>query len=102
MKVYTRKGDDGTTGLLHGGRIAKDAPGPTAYGSVDEAVSALGLARAELERGVELDELLIRLQRELFIVGAELATDPSNRLQTPTRHVARHHGDGHGPGAGHR
>ncbi|MCZ7529150.1 MAG: cob(I)yrinic acid a,c-diamide adenosyltransferase [Acidimicrobiia bacterium] len=79
MKVYTRKGDDGTTGLLHGGRIAKDAPGPTAYGSVDEAVSALGLARAELERGVELDELLIRLQRELFVVGAELATDPSNR-----------------------
>lgn len=79
MKVYTRKGDDGTTGLLYGGRVGKDSPGPAAYGAVDEAVSALGLARADTERGGELDELLIRLERELFVVGAELATDPSNR-----------------------
>src|SRR5215831_4439278 len=78
-RVYTRTGDDGTTGLLFGGRVAKDAVGPDAYGAVDEAVSALGLARAETERGSELDELLIRLQRELFVVGAELATDPVNR-----------------------
>jgi cob(I)alamin adenosyltransferase len=78
-KVYTRTGDDGTTGLLFGGRVPKDGPGPAAYGEVDEAVSALGLARALVERGSELDELVIRLQRELFVVGAELATAPGNR-----------------------
>lgn len=78
-KVYTRTGDDGTTALFYGGRVPKDAPGPRAYGAVDEAVSALGLARAETEPGSELAELLVRLQRELFVVGAELATQPSNR-----------------------
>jgi cob(I)alamin adenosyltransferase len=78
-KVYTRKGDDGTTGLFHGGRVGKDAPGPAAYGAVDEAVSALGVARAQTEHGSELDQLLIRLQRELFVVGAELATEPERR-----------------------
>jgi cob(I)alamin adenosyltransferase len=78
-QIYTRKGDDGTTGLLYGGRVGKDTAGPDAYGAVDEAVSALGLARADAERGSELDELLIRLQRELFVVGAELATAPENR-----------------------
>ena len=77
--VYTRTGDDGTTGLLYGGRVGKDATGPDAYGAVDEAVSALGLARADAERGSELDVLLVRLQRELFVVGAELATAPENR-----------------------
>ncbi|HXY93285.1 MAG TPA: cob(I)yrinic acid a,c-diamide adenosyltransferase [Acidimicrobiia bacterium] len=78
-KVYTRTGDDGTTALLYGGRVRKDSVGPDAYGAVDEAVSALGLARAETDRGNELDELLVRLQRELFVVGAELATAPENR-----------------------
>jgi cob(I)alamin adenosyltransferase len=78
-RVYTRTGDDGTTALLYGSRVAKDSAGPAAYGAVDEAVSALGLARAEAERGSELDELLIRLQRELFVAGAELATAPANR-----------------------
>jgi cob(I)alamin adenosyltransferase len=80
-KVYTRTGDDGTTGLLFGGRVGKDTVGPGAYGAVDEAVSALGLARAEAERGSELDQLLVRLQRELFVVGAELATAPENRAK---------------------
>src|SRR5436309_1063199 len=79
MKVYTRKGDDGSTGLLYGTRVGKDSAGPSAYGEVDEAVSALGLARAETEPGSELAELLVRLQRELFVVGAELATAPANR-----------------------
>src|SRR5262245_35837358 len=79
VKVYTRTGDDGTTGLLYGGRAGKDDPGPAAYGAVDEAVSALGLARAECEAGSELNDLLVRLQRELFVVGAELATAPDNR-----------------------
>jgi cob(I)alamin adenosyltransferase len=81
MKVYTRTGDDGTTGLLFGGRVGKDDVGPEAYGAVDEAVSALGLARAELEPGSELHELLVQLQRELFVVGAELATAPDNRAK---------------------
>ena len=79
MKVYTRKGDDGSTGLLYGGRIPKDAPGPTAYGATDEAVAALGLARPECPPDGELNVLLVRLQRELFVVGAELATAPDNR-----------------------
>ena len=79
MKVYTRTGDDGSTGLFYGGRTAKDGPGPEAYGTTDEIVSALGLARAECEPGSELGALLIRLQRELFVVGAELATAPENR-----------------------
>jgi cob(I)alamin adenosyltransferase len=77
--VYTRTGDDGTTALLFGGRVKKDAPGPSAYGAVDEAVAALGLARAECEPGSELGDLLVRLQRELFVAGAELATAPENR-----------------------
>jgi cob(I)alamin adenosyltransferase len=79
MKIYTRKGDDGTTGLLYGGRVAKDSPLPVAYGTVDEAQAALGAARAEAPRGSELDSLLIRLERELWVLMAELATDPSNR-----------------------
>jgi cob(I)alamin adenosyltransferase len=79
MKVYTRGGDDGTTALFYGGRVPKDAVGPAAYGTVDEAVSALGVARAETVPGDELHELLVRLQRELFVVGAELATAPENR-----------------------
>jgi cob(I)alamin adenosyltransferase len=81
MKVYTRKGDDGSTGLLYGGRVGKDSAGPAAYGEVDEAVSALGLARAEAEPSSELAEILVRLQRELFVVGAELATAPENRAK---------------------
>jgi cob(I)alamin adenosyltransferase len=79
IKVYTRTGDDGTTGLFYGGRVAKDGAGPSAYGTTDEAVSALGLARAEIAADSELGTLLIRLQRELFVVGAELATAPDNR-----------------------
>ena len=79
VKVYTKTGDDGTTGLFFGGRVAKSDIGPSAYGTVDEAVSALGVARSLTERGGELFTLLVRLQRELFVVGAELATDPANR-----------------------
>jgi cob(I)alamin adenosyltransferase len=79
VKVYTRTGDDGTTGLLYGGRVGKEDAGPSSYGAVDEAVSALGIARAETEPDSELHTLLVRLQRELFVVGAELATAPDNR-----------------------
>ena len=79
MRIYTRKGDDGTTGLLYGGRVRKDAPAPAAYGEVDEAQAVLGLARAECGRGSELDDLLISIERDLWVLMAELATDPANR-----------------------
>lgn len=85
--VATRRGDDGTTGLLFGGeRVFKDGPRTEAYGAIDEAIAALGLARAELglkaQHGTlprtldRMSELVLRLQRELFVVGAELATAP--------------------------
>jgi cob(I)alamin adenosyltransferase len=76
VKIYTRKGDDGTTGLWYGGRVPKHAGRPEAYGSVDEAASALGLARAAAERGGELHADILRIQNELFLAGAELATAP--------------------------
>jgi len=79
MKVYTRKGDDGTTGLLYGGRVPKDSVFPSAYGAVDEAQAALGVARSWAERGGELDRLLVALERDLWVLMAELATDPANR-----------------------
>ena len=76
MKIYTRKGDDGTTGLWYGGRVDKFAGRPEAYGSVDEAAAELGMARAAADRGGELFTDILRLQRELFVAGAELATAP--------------------------
>jgi cob(I)alamin adenosyltransferase len=79
MRIYTRKGDTGTTGLLFGGaRVSKADLRTDAYGTTDEAVSALGLGRAALGEG-ELSELIVRLQRELFVVGAELATHVEKR-----------------------
>ena len=81
MRIYTRKGDDGTTGLLYGGRVRKDDALPSAYGDVDEAQAFLGLARAEarVAGDEELDALLVRLERDLWVLMAELATDPGNR-----------------------
>jgi cob(I)alamin adenosyltransferase len=79
MKIYTRRGDDGTTGLLYGGRVAKDSPVISANGAVDEAQAALGVARAAAEPGSELDEILIALERDLYVLMAELATATSNR-----------------------
>jgi len=85
MRIYTRKGDTGTTGLLFGGdRVSKADLRTDAYGTTDEAVSALGLARASIGSAtdrveVRLDELILRLQRELFVVGAELATHTDRR-----------------------
>jgi cob(I)alamin adenosyltransferase len=76
MKIYTRKGDDGGTTLWYGGRVPKYSGRPEAYGSVDEAASALGLARAACERGSELYPDILRMQNELFVAGAELATAP--------------------------
>jgi cob(I)alamin adenosyltransferase len=75
MKIYTRKGDDGTTGLWYGGRVPKFDGRPEAYGSCDEAAAALGVARAAAEPGELYDDIL-RMQNELFVAGAELATAP--------------------------
>ena len=85
MRIYTRKGDTGTTGLLFGGsRVSKADLRTDAYGTTDEAVSALGLARASLgahtdRTEAQLGGLIVRLQRELFVVGAELATHLDRR-----------------------
>ncbi|HEX7431187.1 MAG TPA: cob(I)yrinic acid a,c-diamide adenosyltransferase [Candidatus Limnocylindrales bacterium] len=85
--VATRRGDDGTTGLLFGGeRVPKDDPRTEAFGAIDEAVAGLGVVRAELIqmelRGelprvlAGLAEVVLRIQRELFVAAAELATAP--------------------------
>ena len=91
MRIYTRKGDTGTTGLLFGGdRISKADLRTDAYGTTDEAVSALGLARASIGSQTDrtearLADLIIRLQRELFVVGAELATHRDRRERLTDR-----------------
>ncbi|MCU1504625.1 MAG: ATP:cob(I)alamin adenosyltransferase, partial [Ilumatobacteraceae bacterium] len=77
-RIYTKAGDDGTTGLFYGGRVGKDSSLPTAYGTVDEAQAVLGLARAAAGPG-ELGDLLIALMRDLYVLMAELATAPENR-----------------------
>jgi cob(I)alamin adenosyltransferase len=79
MKVYTKTGDDGTTGLLFGGRVPKNSPLPVAYGGVDEAQAALGVVRAELGADDELAPLLVAIMRDLWVLMAELATLPENR-----------------------
>jgi cob(I)alamin adenosyltransferase len=81
MQLYTRRGDDGTTGLLFGGRVPKDAPAVEANGAVDEAQAAIGAARAEVERGSEVDRLLVAAEHDLWVLMAELATAASNRAK---------------------
>ncbi|QDT00319.1 cob(I)yrinic acid a,c-diamide adenosyltransferase [Adhaeretor mobilis] len=73
MKIYTRTGDDGTTGLFGGPRVPKNDQRIAAYGTIDELNSLIGLARS-LEVSAEIDAGLARIQHELFAVGAELAT----------------------------
>jgi cob(I)alamin adenosyltransferase len=77
-RIYTKTGDDGTTGLLFGTRVPKDDLVTEAYGTTDEAVAALGLARATTDDDAMATDLLT-LQRELFVVGADLATNPDQR-----------------------
>ncbi len=77
VKIYTKKGDDGTTGLWYGGRVEKSGTRTDAYGTLDEACSALGVARSlcgQDER--EMYDDILALQNELFVAGAELATAP--------------------------
>jgi cob(I)alamin adenosyltransferase len=83
-RIYTRKGDDGTTSLWYGGRVAKTDARTEAYGSIDEAGAVLGVARSLCgSDDAELAADILRLQRELFVAGAELATSPEaeGRLQ---------------------
>jgi cob(I)alamin adenosyltransferase len=100
--VATGRGDDGSTGLLFGGeRIAKDDARTEAYGTIDEAVAALGLARAQLglkeQYGVlspgfgDLRDVILRVQRELFVAAAELATNREawDRLEDGRTRVSR-------------
>ena len=74
-KIYTKYGDEGETSLLYGGRISKNNLHTEAYGISDEAVSTMGLARA-LSKDTRVKDILEKVQRELFTVAAELATDP--------------------------
>jgi cob(I)alamin adenosyltransferase len=77
-RIYTKTGDDGSTGLLYGGRISKGDLATDAYGTTDEAVAVLGLARSLCEDPDMREDILV-LQRELFVVGADLAANPAKR-----------------------
>jgi cob(I)alamin adenosyltransferase len=81
MKIYTKTGDRGDTGLFGGPRVSKDAPRIEAYGTVDELNSVLGLVRTLLEPG-DVDALVERIQNELFSLGAQLATPNPTAHQT--------------------
>src|SRR5271157_2635518 len=83
-KIYTRTGDKGETGLVGGARVSKDSLRVTAYGSVDEANSVLGIARSHL-KDKELDILLAELQADLFVVGADLASVSGNEQRSLPR-----------------
>lgn len=82
MKIYTKTGDKGDTGLFGGGRVPKNHPRVEAYGDVDELNAAIGFARS-IESMPRVDEVLVPIQRDLFAIGALLAT--------PDREKMRHH-----------
>jgi cob(I)alamin adenosyltransferase len=80
-RLWTGKGDDGTTGLLYGGRAEKSSPRLDAVGAADEAQAVVGVVRAEAEPGSELDDLLVGVARDLWVLMAELATAPEHRAK---------------------
>jgi cob(I)alamin adenosyltransferase len=80
MKIYTRTGDSGQTGLFGGGRVSKTHPRVEAYGDVDELNAALGMARA-IEMMPRVDEIIVTLQRDLFAIGALLATPDRDKMK---------------------
>jgi cob(I)alamin adenosyltransferase len=91
VKIYTRKGDDGSTSLWYGGRVAKNDPRTEAYGAIDEANSTLGVARSLCaEDQGDLASDLLQLQQDLFIAGAELATAPeaAERLEAGVTQIS--------------
>jgi cob(I)alamin adenosyltransferase len=79
VRIYTRAGDDGTTGLYFGGRVGKDSAVIELNGAVDEAQAHLGMARALAGEDSLLGELLIGVEQDLWILMAEVATAPDNR-----------------------
>jgi cob(I)alamin adenosyltransferase len=90
MKVYTRTGDDGSTALFGGDRVAKTHPRIAAYGTVDEANASLGLARALLAGTPErADAILDRVQQEMFVLGGDLASPRETKYPVP-RITAEH------------
>ncbi|HEX3159975.1 MAG TPA: cob(I)yrinic acid a,c-diamide adenosyltransferase [Gemmatimonadaceae bacterium] len=80
LKIYTRTGDQGDTGLFGGGRVPKDHVRVEAYGAVDELNASIGLARA-LEPMPRLDDVLMPIQRDLFAIGALLATPDAEKMR---------------------
>jgi cob(I)alamin adenosyltransferase len=80
MKIYTRTGDSGQTGLFGGGRVSKTHPRVEAYGDVDELNAAIGMARA-IEMMPRIDEVLVPVQRDLFAIGALLATPDRDKMK---------------------
>jgi cob(I)alamin adenosyltransferase len=78
-RIYTKRGDDGTTGLLYGGRVRKDSWRIELNGVVDEAQAAIGVARAHTPVGSEVNDRLTTVARELYVLMAEVATVPDNR-----------------------
>jgi cob(I)alamin adenosyltransferase len=80
MRIYTKTGDKGDTGLFGGGRVAKDDPRVDAYGEVDELNAVLGMARS-VEMMPRIDEVLLPVQRDLFAIGALLATPDHEKMQ---------------------
>ena len=85
MKIYTKTGDQGDTGLFGGGRVQKDDPRVEAYGDVDELNAVIGLARA-IEPLPRIDEVLVPMQRDLFSIGALLATPDLDKMH---RHLEK-------------
>ena len=80
MKIYTKTGDEGHTGLFGGGRVEKDHPRVEAYGDVDELNAFIGLARS-IEMMPRIDEVLVPIQRDLFSIGALLATPDHDKMR---------------------
>ncbi len=80
MKIYTRTGDEGATALFGGARVGKDHPRVEAYGDVDELNAALGMARA-IEMMPRIDEVLVPIQKDLFAIGALLATPDHDKMK---------------------
>ncbi len=80
MKIYTKTGDAGDTGLFGGGRVAKNHPRVEAYGDVDELNAVLGFVRA-VEQMPRIDEVLVPVQRDLFAIGALLATPDRDKMR---------------------
>ena len=87
-KIYTRTGDDGTTGLVDGSRLSKDDIRVRAYGDVDETNSVIGLVRLHLENR-RLDDMLGRIQNDLFDLGADLATPLPKAGDTDSEYALR-------------